>query len=198
MCVAYHQMYSTIKGILRSPLDGDKVNEISQLILAAEGRIVKAIDYDFNFPLPHAYLKHYVDVFYSTSPSVFNFSSAVLNDLIGTKLPLIFHGRTIALVSLLLGSNYLQVMTIDNPKILQDTERWLELRKLPPSLLLEEVNYHLNTSDEEYLALPWFKRIHPDLTLDEIKGNFLSNLIDALSYANEVYESHLTTLESKP
>ena len=195
MCVAYHQMCSTIKGSLRSPLDGNKVNEISRLILTAEARIVKVIDYDFNFPLPHPYLKHYADIFYPDSPSVYNFSLAILNDLIGSKMPLLFHGRTIALTSLLLGANYLQIPPLSDQRM-DRSEHWLQLKKNQARFLIDEEEYYKQKSNEEYMRLEWVKRIHPDLSIEEIKGDFVDNLLESIVYANEVYELHLTSLKS--
>ena len=102
-------MGATIKGTLREPLDAQKVEEITKLVLVAEARLIKAIDFDFNFLLPYNYLSHFSEAFYPDTPSVGNFALAMLNDSIGSKAPLIYHSRTLAIAAILLTANYMNI-----------------------------------------------------------------------------------------
>jgi hypothetical protein len=160
-------MTATIKGTLREALDEDKQNEISKQIVLAEARMLKVINFDFNIALPYDYLQWYSARLYPNTPAVHNLSLAILNDLVGSRAPLLYHARMLAVAGLLLAANLLKLPLMSDNKFAK-SKNWLTL-KAPP-LSLDDSGYYKEFSDDKFMELPWFKRIHPDLTLEDIEG----------------------------
>ena len=80
-----------------------------------------------------------------------------------------YHARTIAIVCILFAASYLELPAIKDDKYYR-VENWLTLKKTPLKLPLEDESFYTDLTDTQYLALPWYQRIHPALTIIEIEG----------------------------
>jgi len=163
-------MTATIKGTLKDPLDEEKQNEISKQIVLAEACMLRVMNFDFNFPLPYNYLHLYSYHIYPNTPALYNLSLAVLNDLIGSRAPLLYHARVLAVSALLVAANLNKAPLMSDSKFAKN-KNWLSLKT--PSLSLNDSEYYKDLSDDKYMELPWFKRIHPDLILEDIESTLL-------------------------
>ena len=169
MCSVHNHMTSNIKGTLRTPLDEEKLKEITNQILVAEARVLKVVNFDFNFPIPYPYLRCYTDLLYPKMTALHNLALAIVNDFISTKAPLIYHARTLAISAMLMAANLLKMTLISDSKF-SSHKNWLQLKKTCLKLPHDNINLYEDTNEDKYMSLPWYKRIHPKLTIDEIEG----------------------------
>ncbi len=202
ICAVYHKMKYIILGTLKPTLEQNDVDEISKLVVVAESKILRTINYDFNFQLPYSYLTHYCETFYPgtsgafpgvDSSAVHNLALAMVNDCIATVAPLMYHARTVALACVLMAANYLELPAISDEKYYRP-DNWLKFKMSPLKLPLETEIFYSNLSETEYLAIPWYRRVHPGLSLQEIEGIIVSIkalFVGAMRCVHTLYQTYL-------
>jgi hypothetical protein len=207
----YFTINQKMMGQVSNIVKKEDINKVYDKIFLAETKIYKTFVFDIRHFLPNDYIIIYTNILYlENEEEVMSLSTKISNDHYYTLAPLCIKPYVIALSSIILAADILNLQRIDKEEGIEKLEKmksfyfnWKQSKlnenteDLFNKILLSFDNSGLNYSNQitinnenqyNFTYLKWFEKLHPFLNYAE--------LYLCINMVNEFYNDNLSTYET--